>query len=32
MFGEAVEEEAERKYGDKSATQRFLRKSNLYLV
>jgi hypothetical protein len=32
MFGEAVEEEAERRYGDKTATERLLDESNLYLV
>jgi hypothetical protein len=32
MFGEAVEEEAERRYGDKTATQRLLDESDLYLV
>jgi hypothetical protein len=32
MFGEAVEEEAERRYGDETATQRLFDESNLYLV
>jgi hypothetical protein len=32
MFGEAVEEEAERRYGDKTATQRLFEESDLYLV
>lgn len=32
MFGEAVEEEAERKYGDKTATQRLFDESDVYFV
>jgi len=32
MFGEAVEEEVERRYGDKFATMRVFDESDLYLV
>jgi hypothetical protein len=32
MFGEAVQEEAKRRYGDKTATHRLLDESDLYLV
>ncbi|KAM0690393.1 hypothetical protein Q7P36_009160 [Cladosporium allicinum] len=32
MSGESVEEEAERRYGDKTATQRLFDESDLYLV
>ena len=32
MSGESVEEEAERRYGDETPTQRLFDESNLYLV
>jgi hypothetical protein len=32
MFGEAAEEEADRRYDDKTATQRLFDESDLYLV
>jgi hypothetical protein len=32
MFGEAVEEEVERRYGDRFATMRVFDESDLYLV